>query len=118
MKNKKGITLIAVIITLIVLLILLTITVRVIGGEGLFSKAEDARSDLEYAQFNTRVREDVARALQNCYEEGNRNPTIEDVVEKLQDIYGDENVIINDDGTITVKEDGMETKVDEVFGNV
>ena len=42
LKREKGITLIALIITIIVMLILVGVTINVALNGGLFSKAEDA----------------------------------------------------------------------------
>ena len=42
MKNKKGITLIALIITIIVMLILVAVTISVALNGGLFNNARDA----------------------------------------------------------------------------
>ena len=45
MKNQKGITLIALIITIIVMLILVAVTISVVLNGGLFEKAEDEDTD-------------------------------------------------------------------------
>ena len=49
-KNSQGITLIALVITIIVLLILATVTIRaLIGDEGLFNKAREAKTSTQVA---------------------------------------------------------------------
>ena len=42
LKNQKGITLVALIITIIVLLILATVAINIVLNDGLFSKSENA----------------------------------------------------------------------------
>ena len=42
MKNQKGITLIALVITIIVMLILVTVTITIAINDGLFNYAKDA----------------------------------------------------------------------------
>jgi len=52
MKNQKGITLIALIITIIVMLILVAVSVTVALQSGLFSAAGNAASDMQEAREN------------------------------------------------------------------
>ncbi|MGN1299590.1 MAG: hypothetical protein ACI4UE_06395 [Candidatus Scatovivens sp.] len=49
-KAQKGITLIALIITIVVLLILAAVTIRAMQGDGIISKAEEAKAKTEQAQ--------------------------------------------------------------------
>ena len=50
LKNMQGITLIALVITIIVLLILATVTIRaLIGDEGLFTKVKEAKTSTQVA---------------------------------------------------------------------
>lgn len=42
MKNRKGITLIALVITIVILLILAGVAISSIGGNGLFSRAKES----------------------------------------------------------------------------
>ena len=51
MKNQKGITLIALIITVIVMLILVVVTLTIsLGDDGIIAKAREARTKTEGAQ--------------------------------------------------------------------
>lgn len=52
MKNKEGITLIALIITIIIMLILVSVSIQVLMSSGLFGRAADATSDWNNAQEN------------------------------------------------------------------
>lgn len=54
MKQQKGITLVALIITIIVMLILVAVTISIaLGQNGVFSNAKDAANDT-----NTRISEE------------------------------------------------------------
>ena len=60
MKNVKGITLIALLITIIILLILSGIAISSLTGSGLFSKAEEAKEKTIKAQ----LKEEIEMAIQ------------------------------------------------------
>ena len=63
-KNNKGITLIALVITIIVLLILAGVSIAMLTGEnGILNQATDARDDTEAAE----IREKVEMAVQAAY---------------------------------------------------
>ena len=49
-KEKRGITLIALVITIVILLILAGITIQALTGSGLFGKAKDSKTKSEIAQ--------------------------------------------------------------------
>ena len=55
MKNQKGITLIALIITIIVMLILVAVTINVALNGGIFTKAKDATLKTEIAQIQEQL---------------------------------------------------------------
>lgn len=72
MKNNKGITLIALVITIIVLLILAGITIAMLTGEnGLLSKSQQAVADNAIAaakdRINLAVGDGMAEYLQKFY---------------------------------------------------
>lgn len=52
MKRQNGITLVALIITIIVLLILAGISIASLSNSGLFNKTRDAKNQTENAQYN------------------------------------------------------------------
>lgn len=58
MKEQKGITLVALVITIIVMLILVAVSVTVALNGGLFQKAQQATND-------TRVERDAEKNLSN-----------------------------------------------------
>ncbi|MCI8617009.1 MAG: hypothetical protein HFJ60_01945 [Clostridia bacterium] len=58
-KSNKGITLIALVITVIILLILAGISISSLTGSGLFKKAEDAKYKTERAEIIEKARIDI-----------------------------------------------------------
>ncbi len=96
-KKNKGITLIALVITIIVLIILARISISLILGQnGLFNKAKSAATETAKARFL----EDAGFAYSEAYiekvETSNANDiTIGAVVEKLKSSYGytDEQIV-------------------------
>ena len=62
MRDKKGITLIALIITIIVMLILVTITVNVVIDGGLFEYASGAVNKTEIADEKEKVQKAIILA--------------------------------------------------------
>ncbi len=64
MRNQKGITLVALVITIIVLLILAAVSISmVLGPNGILNQATDARDDTKAAE----IREKVEMAVQAAY---------------------------------------------------
>ena len=55
-KNTKGITLVALVVTIITLLILAGITISQITGSGLFEKAQQAAEESKYANAEEKVK--------------------------------------------------------------
>ena len=81
-EKNKGITLIALIVTIIVLLILAGVTISTLTGEsGIMIKASDAKKETAKANAEERVRIEV---LGSCDESGNVN--IEKLNENLRKI--------------------------------
>ena len=77
MKNK-GITLVAMVITVIVLLLLAGIAIATLGGEnGLFSKVKQAKK----AQIESEMKEQLTMGLQELQIEKQGNATLDDITE-------------------------------------
>ena len=74
MKNQKGITLIALVITIIVLLILAGVSIAMLTGEnGILTRANDAKTQNEYAA----IKDKVQLAIQAVYADTIKpNPTV------------------------------------------
>lgn len=67
MKNNKGITLIALVITIIVLLILAGVSIAMLTGDnGILTKATDASNDTEIAEVLERVNMELNAQLTNA----------------------------------------------------
>ena len=52
MKSNKGITLVALVVTIIILLILAGVTIASLGQQGLFGKTQQAINETKNAQAN------------------------------------------------------------------
>ena len=101
-KNKKGITLIALVITIIVLLILAGISKGAITGDnGIINQAHNAKEDTEIAQWEEQIDVAIIDA-----ESKNRNLSINDVIDELKnkDIIDDESQVNKETGAITTNE--------------
>ena len=66
MRNEKGITLIALVITIIVMLILVGVTINLVATGGLFNYARDAKTQTEakIAEESDLVNVDIEKAVQ------------------------------------------------------
>ena len=102
LKNRKGITLIALIVTIIVLLILAGISIGAITGDnGIIKQAKNAKNDTEYQQWEEQIDVAIVDA-----ENKNKEPTMDDVIEELinKKVINDESQVDKTTGTITTNE--------------
>ena len=53
-KQTKGITLVALILTIVILLILAVVTISTVQGDGIIDKALQAKTDYEDAQLDAK----------------------------------------------------------------
>ena len=98
-RKNNGITLIALVVTIIVLIILASISIAALTGDnGLINQANDAKGSTEYQQWDERI--DVA--IVNA-EGKHRNPTLDDVIQQLidSDIISEESQVNRETGDIT-----------------
>ena len=109
MKGQKGITLVALVITIIVMLILVGVTISVAMNGGLFTKADDAAENTRKAQISEAFALAKAELLANFYSAtttaARAVPEIADV-EDLINSYLEENLAVTLD---TETEDGVYT---------
>ena len=101
-RKNNGITLIALVITIIVLIILGRISIAALTGDnGLVNQANNAKGSTEYQQWDERI--DVA--IVNA-EGKHRNPTLDDVIQQLidSDIISEESQVNRETGDITTNE--------------
>ena len=118
-KETKGITLIALIITILVLIILAGVTLNVLTGEnGIINRAQQAKENTEEGQEY----EEVQIALDSLYLESNINSMTQE--EKRAFLESelkktDENVVVEIDGTslsVNYKDDNYKISKDrEIF---
>lgn len=72
LKNQKGITLVALVITIVILIILATVAITfAFGGNGLITRAEEAKNyqanaDAQFNQFTTNTTDFINKILQNA----------------------------------------------------
>lgn len=112
MKEEKGITLVALVVTIIILIILAGISIRlVLGDNGIVTRAKEAKIEYEIAQIKEEIGIDIAK------EQAENEGTISD--ERLESIlleYGaltkEENI---KDRTLTTKRGNYQIRVSEIF---
>ena len=102
LKQKKGITLIALVVTIVVLLILAGISIRtVFSDDGVISKSKDAKTNTEYATLEDRVDLAIADAKSK-----NINPTIDNIITELinEGVITDATQVNTETGEITTND--------------
>ena len=110
MRNR-GITLIALVITIIVLLILAGVTIATLTGEnGILTRANDAKIATEKAVAKEKVEMEVAGSFDQ-YRQFDMDALKQNLKNNLK--LPDSAIVDNGDGSITVTVDGYEVKVDE-----
>lgn len=110
MKNQRGITLIALVITIIVLLILAGVSIAMLTGEnGILTRADDAAEETAFAT----ARENVANAINeamteyygNTYADNGSTTISGEVSAALRALVGDDDggaTIAYTTGTVTI----------------
>ena len=110
--KKRGITLIALVITIIVLLILAGVSIAMLTGEnGLLTQAENAKTETEKAGVEEAV--DIAMAEYYMRKNAGENITLGDFLNEKVEAGEFDNVTDNGDGTYTVEKDGYEVIVSD-----
>lgn len=102
LKQKKGITLIALVVTIVVLLILAGISIRtVFSDDGVISKSRDAKTNTEYATLEDRVDLAIADAKSK-----NINLTIDNIITELinEGVITDATQVNTETGEITTND--------------
>ena len=113
-KSQRGITLVALIVTIVILLILAGITIPPIKKDGLISQTEGVANEFEIKQ----EKEDLQRLMVTTWQleiQTKPNPDLKEFLEKK---YGEGKVISNEDGTcILYLPSGNTCSIDE-SGNI
>ena len=90
LKTNKGITLIALVITIIVLLILAGVSIAMLTGEnGILTRANDASDDSKRAEIADKVNMAIQSAYADAVVESTTSPSID--VTNLETIYSSDN---------------------------
>lgn len=121
LKNNKGITLIALVVTIIVLLILAGVSIAMLTGDnGILTQSKTAKTDTEKAEAVERINLALNAALAAAMEDSANVPTVENV--KAHDsIFGQEGTKydVNADTpgsiTITYDKDGPATATGSIL---
>ncbi len=121
MKNNKGITLIALVVTIIVLLILAGVSIAMLtGNNGILAQSKTAKTDTEKAEAVERINLALNAALAAAMEDSANVPTVANV--KAHDsIFGQEGTKydVNADTpgsiTITYDKDGPATATGSIL---
>ncbi len=115
-KEQIGITLIALVITIIVLLILAGVSIAMLtGNNGILTQANQAKENTKVATAKEKVQIEAAGSLDNT--------GVFSKVKFKENLKGnlkltDSDIVDNADGTMTVKIDGYDVTVDETTGKV
>ena len=111
-SNKNGITLIALVITIIILLILAGITIATLGGEnGLLAKVKKAKE----AEIKAEMREELTLALHDLQIEKRAEATLDDVTQDwINEQIKKYECTVKDDASLSGKQVIM--KKDKIIG--
>ena len=100
MKNYKGITLIALIITIIVMLILAAVTINIAINGGLFEYAEKSATDTKLAKLEEKLWQEYMTLKMNDYANGTNNASFDTAVDTINE-KGEYNIVKIPEGGIT-----------------
>lgn len=111
-SKNKGITLIALVITIIILLILAGISIEAITGDnGLFSRAKEAKIQTEIATIKEQIQSDIlAKQAQNNGEISEEE--LKEILESYGILSGEEDIL---DNILTTKKGKYEIKVSDIW---
>ena len=112
LKETKGITLVALVITIIILLILAGISISSLTGSGLFKKADDAKIKAERAEIIEKARMDIFKKQTDNLGDFTENELIE-ILKKYGEISSEEETILKE--TLTTTEKKYKIKVSEIW---
>ena len=80
LKNNKGITLIALVVTIIVLLILAGVSIAMLTGDnGILTQSKNAKTDTEKAEAVERINLALNAGLAAAMEDSSNAPTVDNV---------------------------------------
>ena len=111
LKQTKGITLVALVVTIIVLLILAGISIQAITNQGLFGRTNEAKRESEIANIKEQIALDI-------YEKQLEPPLGSITDEQLETILGKYGTVNKEDGTIVgiTTGKGYEILLKDIYG--
>ena len=117
-KNNNGITLIALVITIIVLLILTGVSIAMLTGQnGILNQANKAKSETEKASWEEKI--DISKLAVKTEKE---DPTMDDIIQELikSKVIDNESQVNTETGEITTNEPTyiIPDKLNEYITNV
>ena len=111
MRNQKGITLVALVVTIIVLIILSGISINLLlGKNGLITKAQEAKKQQKIAEIKEKISLELSAAETDAII---RNESLEE--EQLNDIVSKYGTLQDDKDTILTKDDNYEISLKEIW---
>ena len=111
MKNQKGITLVALVVTIIVLIILAGISINLLlGDNGLITNAQEAKKQQKIAEIKEKISLELSAAETDAII---RNESLEE--EQLNDIVSKYGTLQDDKDTILTKDDNYEISLKEIW---
>ena len=116
-ERNRGITLIALVVTIAVLIILAGITLGAItGNDSIINKAKGAKSDAEYIQWEEKINTAIIDA-----ENKNKDATMDDIINELinKKVISEASQVNEETGAITTNEPvyTIEGKLDDYLGS-
>ena len=115
LKRKNGITLIALVITIIVLLILAGVTIATLTGDnGILSQAQKAKESTEVAKFRDAVQLAYMTAYSKNAQNGTYTVSMTDLIRELNNDYPE----YNQAGKIESRESGSVLSIVAKLGDV
>ncbi len=106
-KSKKGITLIALVITIVILLILAMVSIRLVMNEGIIGRANNATNEYKTAEEKEKI--ELVKSELTMEKTQNPNVTEEKFQEIIDNVFGEGKATgekSGDEYGITVKETG------------
>lgn len=111
MKKNKGITLIALVITIIVLMILAGVTISMSLNGGILEKANMATEEYKIAQIKEKIMLDIAEKIIQKNEQSLSNEELEEII-----IKNNATAVKDENGKIThVEIEGSRIPIEEIY---
>ena len=114
MKGQKGITLVALVITIIVMLILAGVTISIAINSGLFNQAKEAKTETQKAMVKEATRIAISAAVAQVNHPSNTKDAdtiANDIVAEINKAVAGSASTVANSGVVTVSKDGYTATV-------